>query len=215
RSIAGFHVADLRPKNSRPLLSRRGGLRRSSARIRKNEQRNARKTQTASSAHRRSRTISPVTHTEPPPRYPVVCTQSDPPTNLRATRSRNGRLHPDLFNRLPGTALWALLMGMELSLDLQQRIVWYIDVLQMRVFKMDKRADCDDRGSGVANQVHHLADYFPGAHYVVYENAIDASRIQILPEIVFAAFLLGPENLIGVQCLSDTERDRNTSGILR
>src|SRR5262249_9449570 len=73
----------------------------------------------------------------------------------------------------------------------------------------------DDRGSGVANQVHHLADYFPGAHYVVYENAIDASRIQILPEIVFAAFLLGPENLIGVQCLSDTERDRNTSGSRR
>ena len=51
------------------------------------------------------------------------------------------------------------------------------------------------------------------ANYVIDDDAgIDVALIHVLAKHAFAAFLLGPVNLLRAQCVPHAERDRDAAG---
>src|SRR4029453_10479867 len=82
----------------------------------------------------------------------------------------------------------------------------------MCVLEMYQRSNRHYSSSSVSDQVDHLGDPLARSNDIIHQYAVYPLRIHVLTKMITTFVLLGPEDLIGIERLPDTERHRYTSG---
>src|SRR5262249_6319208 len=114
-------------------------------------------------------------------------------------------LDPDFLDRLASLAHRAIARLIEFHVDVNERPIWYIANLRIGPLEVHEAPDGNDLGAGFLDQTHHLAYDLACADQVIHDDAFQAARVEVLPEIVTARVLLGPKDLVCVQRFSNPE----------